>query len=64
MWLWQNMIKVKWSDRVRTREELMRIGEERNLMKVIRKSLGWVVAVSYTHLDVYKRQLICFTFCF
>ena len=36
LWLWQRMIKVKQTDRVRKDEVLRRTGEERKLLKVIR----------------------------
>ncbi|KAI5717433.1 hypothetical protein M8J77_005795 [Diaphorina citri] len=37
MWLWRRMEKIKWSDKIRNEEVLRRVGEERSILKTIKK---------------------------
>uniref|UniRef100_A0A8D9AAF2 Uncharacterized protein n=1 Tax=Cacopsylla melanoneura TaxID=428564 RepID=A0A8D9AAF2_9HEMI len=37
MWLWRRMEGIKWTDKVRNEEVLRRVGEQRSLLKAIRK---------------------------
>lgn len=37
MWTWRRMEGIKWEDKVRNEEVLCRVGEEREILKVIRK---------------------------
>ncbi|KAJ4432516.1 hypothetical protein ANN_21137 [Periplaneta americana] len=44
MWIWRRMELVKWTDRIRNEAVLERMGEERMMLKLIRKrkGIGWV----------------------
>ena len=37
MWIWRRMERVKWTDRIRNEAVLERVGEERMMLKLIRK---------------------------
>ncbi|KAJ4432308.1 hypothetical protein ANN_20927 [Periplaneta americana] len=37
MWIWRRMERVKWTDRIRNEAVLGRVGEERRMLKLIRK---------------------------
>ena len=37
MWIWRRMERVKWTDRIRNEVVLERVGEERMMLKLIRK---------------------------
>ncbi|KAJ4440155.1 hypothetical protein ANN_08293 [Periplaneta americana] len=37
MWMWRRMERVKWTDRIRNEAVLERVGEERMMLKLIRK---------------------------
>ncbi|KAJ4429718.1 hypothetical protein ANN_21922 [Periplaneta americana] len=37
MWIWRRMERVKWTDRTRNEAVLERVGEERMMLKLIRK---------------------------
>ncbi|KAJ4437345.1 hypothetical protein ANN_17486 [Periplaneta americana] len=37
MWIWRRMEHVKWTDRIRNEAVLERVGEERMMLKLIRK---------------------------
>ncbi|KAJ4434555.1 hypothetical protein ANN_23117 [Periplaneta americana] len=37
MWIWRRMDRVKWTDRIRDEAVLRRVGEERIMLKLIRK---------------------------
>lgn len=43
MWIWRRMEQVKWEDQIRNEEVLRRVGEERNMLEVIRKrKRNWI----------------------
>jgi hypothetical protein len=40
MWSWRRMEKISWTDRVRKKEVLHRVKEERNILHTIKKKKG------------------------
>uniref|UniRef100_A0A8D8M013 Uncharacterized protein n=1 Tax=Cacopsylla melanoneura TaxID=428564 RepID=A0A8D8M013_9HEMI len=48
MWLWRRMEGIKWTDKVRNEEVLRRVGEQRSLLKAIRKrKRNWLGHIMY-----------------
>ncbi|KAJ4445059.1 hypothetical protein ANN_06858 [Periplaneta americana] len=41
MWIWRRMERVKWTERIRNEDVLERVGEERMMLKLIRKKKRW-----------------------
>jgi hypothetical protein len=43
MWCWRRMEKISWTDRVRNKDVLLRVKEQRNILHEIRKrKANWV----------------------
>ena len=43
MWCWRRMEKISWTDRVRNEEVLVRVNEQRNILREIRKrKANWI----------------------
>ena len=43
MWCWRRMEKISWTDRVRNEEVLLRVNEQRNILREIRKrKANWI----------------------
>ncbi|KAJ4445475.1 hypothetical protein ANN_07283 [Periplaneta americana] len=43
MWIWRRMERVKWTDRIRNEAVVERVGEERMMLKLIRKrKMNWL----------------------
>ena len=45
MWMWKRTVRVKWTDRIRNKVVFEKVGEERMMLKLIRKrkkKIGWV----------------------
>jgi hypothetical protein len=43
MWCWRRMEKISWTDRVRNKEVLHRVKEERNIVHTIkRRKINWI----------------------
>ncbi|KAJ4433469.1 hypothetical protein ANN_15772 [Periplaneta americana] len=49
MWIWRRMARVKWTDRVRNEAVLGKVGEERMMLKLIRKRKRNWLADLYRH---------------
>ena len=39
MWCWRRMEKISWTDRVRNEEVLLRVKEERNILRTVKRRL-------------------------
>jgi hypothetical protein len=43
MWCWRRVEKINWTDRVRNEEVLLRVKEERNILRTItRQKVKWI----------------------
>jgi hypothetical protein len=43
MWYWRRMEKISWTDRVRNEEVLLRVKEQRNILRETRKpKANWI----------------------
>jgi len=43
MWFWRRMERISWTDHVRNEEVLLRVKEQRNILRVIRKrKASWI----------------------
>ena len=43
MWMWRRMEKISWTEKITNEEVLKRVGEERQLMKLIRsRKKNWI----------------------
>jgi hypothetical protein len=42
MWCWRRMVKISWTDHVRSEEELVRAKEQRNILHGSKQKANWI----------------------